>query len=57
VSVFPKYAPWYDLLYKSKDSSEAAFVEGRLRHHDTTSSKLLDLGCGTGIHAVDLARQ
>ena len=57
MTVFVEYAPWYDLLYRDKDyAAEAAFVEARLRDHGTTSGRLLDLGCGTGLHALAFAR-
>ena len=58
MSTFDKYAPWYDLLYQDKDyESESSFVEDQLRSHGAMSGKLLDLGCGTGIHAVEFARR
>jgi SAM-dependent methyltransferase len=58
MTVFAEYAPWYDLLYEDKDYlSEVEFVEERLRHFGTAPSKLLDLGCGTGVHAVEFAHR
>lgn len=58
MTVFAEYAPWYDLLYEDKDySSEVDFVERRLRDHGIASGKVLDLGCGTGLHAVEFARR
>lgn len=55
--VFDAYATYYDLLYKDKDyESEARFVQSLLSSHNISSGKVLELGCGTGIHAGYLAR-
>lgn len=57
MSAFEQYAPWYDLLYEDKDYvGEAAFVDERLRAHGGGGGTLLDLGCGTGVHALEFAR-
>jgi SAM-dependent methyltransferase len=57
LTAFEQYAPWYDLLYQDKDyGSETSFVDGQLRCHGTKSGALLDLGCGTGVHAMEFAR-
>lgn len=58
MTVFADYAPWYDLLYEDKDyASEVDFVERRLRDHAVTPGRILDLGCGTGLHAIEFARR
>lgn len=58
MTAFEQYAPWYDLLYEDKDyASEASFVEEQLRRHGAKAGALLDLGCGTGVHAMMFARK
>lgn len=58
MSAFGQYAPWYDLLYDDKDyASEASFVEAQLLSHGARPGSLLDLGCGTGVHALEFARR
>lgn len=57
MSVFDAYAAYYDLLYRDKDyASEAAYVHGLLQRHAPAVHDILELGCGTGGHAVELAR-
>jgi SAM-dependent methyltransferase len=57
LTAFEQYAPFYDLLYEDKDYvAETAFVEGQLRRNGARSETLLDLGCGTGMHAIEFAR-
>jgi SAM-dependent methyltransferase len=57
MSVFAHYARYYDLLYRDKDyAAEAAFVHGLIQQHAPGSRAVLELGCGTGRHAVELAR-
>jgi SAM-dependent methyltransferase len=56
--VFGAYAQYYDLLYRDKDyAGEAAFIEGLLRQHAPAARSVLELGCGTGAHAILLAAQ
>jgi SAM-dependent methyltransferase len=53
------YADVYDVLYRNKDyEGEVDLVERVLARHDLGGAKrLLDLGCGTGNHALPLARR
>jgi SAM-dependent methyltransferase len=54
--VFDRYARCYDLMYRDKDyAAEARFVHGALRRLRPGTASVLDLGCGTGVHAGLLA--
>lgn len=56
VSSFGAYARYYDLFYGDKDyAGEAAFVDGILREHGLGEVSVLEVGCGTGRHALELA--
>jgi len=58
MSNFLKYARFYDLLYADKDyAAEAAYIASLLRGLDTETVSVLDLGCGTGVHASLLASE
>jgi SAM-dependent methyltransferase len=53
----PAYAELYDVMYRSKDyEAEAALLEETFAKYGSAPSKsVLDLGCGTGNHALALA--
>lgn len=57
---FRKYATYYDLLYKNKNyRDEAEFISNLIRHLISAPPSeigILDLACGTGKHAMELAR-
>jgi SAM-dependent methyltransferase len=55
--VFADYARYYNLFYRDKDyAGEAAFVLEVLRSRGCEPKTLLDIGCGTGRHAAEMAR-
>jgi len=55
---FARYARYYDLLYAEKDyAAEVSYVSGLIGSLDGEAVSLLELGCGTGIHAALLAGQ
>jgi SAM-dependent methyltransferase len=55
--VFDSYARYYDLLYQDKDYvAESEYVASHIRGHMSQAVSILELGCGTGAHAVHLAR-
>ena len=54
--VFSDYAHYYDLLYRDKDyQAEADYVAGLIRRFHPGARLLMELGCGTGKHALLLA--
>lgn len=54
-----RYAADYDLVYRDKDyEAECDLIESVLhRYAQETVRTILDLGCGTGNHAIPLARR
>ena len=55
--VFDAYARYYDLLYRDKDyAAEAKYVVSQVGERMPQFKRILELGCGTGIHAEHLAR-
>jgi SAM-dependent methyltransferase len=58
MSVFGNYARYYDLLYRDKDYvGEAQFIHRLIQTHAPDAQSILELGCGTGNHAVLLAKE
>jgi len=57
--VFEAYANVYDALYRDKDYTlECDFLESIFRHFGMAHTEnILDLGCGTGGHAIILAER
>jgi SAM-dependent methyltransferase len=58
MSTFDLAAAYYDLLYEDKQyDDEAAFVARLIRDHAPSAGSILELGAGTGRHALALARE
>jgi len=58
MTVFGTYAQYYDLLYASKNyAAEAQYVHKLIQSYLPGAHSVLDLGCGTGAHAVQLSRE
>jgi SAM-dependent methyltransferase len=57
MSHFAQYADYYDLLYADKDyHGEARYLSGLLKRFGPAARRVLELGCGTGRHAAELAQ-
>src|SRR5262249_57809 len=55
---FGEYAKYYDLLYADKDyTAESAFVGEIIHRHAPGARSLLELGCGSARHALELIRK
>ena len=51
MSIFDNYSQYYNLIYKDKDYETEVDYTHRLLTRFNSGKKLLELGCGTGIHA------
>lgn len=55
-NVFKQYSDFYDLLYNDKDyTREVNYIDQIIKERFKDAKTILDLGCGTGIHANLLA--
>lgn len=58
MSVFNRYAEYYNLLYKDKNySCEVDYIDNLIKKHAEKAHYLLDLGCGTGKHDFLLSQK
>jgi SAM-dependent methyltransferase len=54
--VFETYSQYYDLLYKDKDyKAETDYIISLIKEYHSNTDTILELGCGTGMHASILA--
>jgi SAM-dependent methyltransferase len=58
LNAFERSADFYDDLYQGKDyAAEADYVDALIQQYSPGAQSLLDLGCGTGRHAIKLAEK
>ncbi len=58
MNVFGDYARYYNVLYRDKDySGETTFILNCLKRYGSCPTTLLDLGCGTGRHALEMSKR
>ena len=58
MAVFASYAKYYNLLYQDKNyEDEANYVDRLVQKYAPGAKTILDLGCGTGRHDIELARK
>lgn len=58
MSVFDLYAAYYDLLYRDKDyAGEVDYLLALIDEAAAQPRSILELGCGTGGHALELAKR
>ena len=56
MKIFDRYANYYDLIYQDKDyAAEVEFVISQIQAFAPNARSILELGSGTGIHAILLA--
>jgi len=57
MTMFGNYARYYDLLYRDKDYiDETQFIRKLIQTNAPDTTAILELGCGTGNHAILLAK-
>ncbi len=59
MSIFKDYAKYYNLFYRDKDyAKEVDYVDSLIKKYAKNKKKsILDVGCGTGIHALLFRRK
>jgi SAM-dependent methyltransferase len=58
LNAFERSAHFYDDLYEGKNyAAETDYVDRLIQQHIPGAQSLLDLGCGTGRHAIEFAKK
>jgi len=58
MNIFENYAEFYDLIYHDKDyHGEANYIDSLIKKYLPMASTILEFGCGTGKHAMLLAKK
>ena len=58
MEVFQDYAYYYNAFYKDKNYiNEAGQVEDLLKRYGNNIKKIINFGCGTGRHDIELSRK
>ena len=56
MKVFNHYAKYYDQLYLDKDySKEILYIDSLIKKY-TSHKDIIEYGCGSGLHASELAK-
>ena len=57
MKVFDAYSEYYDLLYNDKNyAAEVDYINSLIQQYANNTNTILELGCGTGLHACLLAK-
>ena len=58
MKIFSNYAQYYDFLNQQKDyRQEIDYITSLINKYAPNANNVLDLGCGTGLHAINLAEE
>jgi 2-polyprenyl-3-methyl-5-hydroxy-6-metoxy-1,4-benzoquinol methylase len=56
-NTFKDYAQYYDYFNLEKNyKSESLYIEKLIKKYSDNTKKILDIGCGTGLHDIELSK-